>query len=242
MTLEGQFKLVAGGGSGEDLAAARRFRGDGINDDLASPVLVEAAALPWTPSPMPGVDRKMLFRVGEEVARATSIVRYSPGGSFTHHVHRGGEEILVLNGVFQDEHGDYPAGSYIRNPPGTSHVPASAPGCTIFVRLWQFRAEDAAQLVVQPHQGDGPSLLFEDGAETVWLQHWQAGSNISIPNSRGLEVLLVSGTLSVGEREVQAYTWCRLPAGQAFNAEAAGPVSLWIREAPLVHPDVCPIA
>ncbi len=213
-----------------------------INDDLSSPVLVEAATLTWTPSPMPGVARKMLFRIGDEVARATSLVRYAPGASFARHVHAGGEEILVLDGVFQDEHGDYPAGSYFRNPPGTSHVPASTSGCTIFVRLWQFRAGDTAQVVVQPLEGQNSSLLFEDGAETVRLQHWPAGADISIPNDRGLEVLLVSGVLSISGREVQSHTWCRLPIGQAFRAEAAEPVSLWIREAPLVHPDVCPMA
>ena len=107
---------------------------------------VHAGRLDWTPSPIPGVDRRMLDRVGEEVARATSIVRYAPGSRFSPHTHGGGEEFLVLDGVFQDEHGDFPAGSYIRNPPTTSHTPGSEPGCTIFVKLWQF---DPAR----PHAG-----------------------------------------------------------------------------------------
>lgn len=115
-----------------------------INDDLTVPVFVHGARLPWTSSPAPGVDRRMLYRVGDEVARATSIVRYAPGSKFPRHAHDGGEEILVLEGIFQDEHGDYPAGTYFRNPPGTSHMPAASGGCSLFVRLWQFRKGDDA--------------------------------------------------------------------------------------------------
>jgi anti-sigma factor ChrR (cupin superfamily) len=116
-----------------------------INDDRTVPAIVQATQLPWQASPAAGVDRRMLFRIGDEVARATSIVRYAPRSAFPRHTHGGGEEIVVLDGVFQDEHGDYPAGSYFRNPPGTSHVPASMDGCTIFVRLWQFRDGDREQ-------------------------------------------------------------------------------------------------
>src|SRR6516165_7170873 len=58
-----------------------------------------------------------VHRIGDEVARATSVVRYAPKSRFSAHIHGGGEEFLVLDGVFQDEHGDFPVGSYIRNPP-----------------------------------------------------------------------------------------------------------------------------
>src|SRR5918993_663748 len=96
------------------------------------------ARLPWAPSPMAGVERRMLDRVGGEVARATSIVRYAPGSRFSAHAHGGGEEFLVLEGVFSDEHGDFPTGSYVRNPPTSRHTPGSESGCTLFVKLWQF--------------------------------------------------------------------------------------------------------
>ena len=102
-----------------------------LNSDFTVRAAVHAGRLEWTPSPIPGVDRRMLDRVGAEVARATSIVRYAPGSRFSPHTHGGGEELLVLDGVFQDEHGDFPAGSYIRNPPTTSHTPGSESGCTI---------------------------------------------------------------------------------------------------------------
>ena len=65
----------------------------------------------------------MLDRIGDEVARATSIVRYAPGSSFARHEHAKGEEFLVLEGIFSDDSGDYPAGFYVRNPPGSGHTP-----------------------------------------------------------------------------------------------------------------------
>ena len=113
-----------------------------LNADFAQRVVVHSEDLDWQASPMAGVSRRMLDRIGGEVARATSIVRYDPGSKFSPHVHTGGEEFLVLDGVFQDEHGDFPAGSYIRNPPQSRHTPGSEPGCTILVKLWQFDPED----------------------------------------------------------------------------------------------------
>lgn len=214
-----------------------------INDDFSRSMLIKAADLPWTPSPLPGVDRKMIFRVGEEVARATSIVRYAPGAAFSRHVHSGGEEILVLDGVFQDEHGDYPAGTYLRNPPGTSHAPASASGCTIFVRLWQFRATDRQQVVHRPVEAASAHVLFNDGFETVWMQGWPSGADISVENTRGLEILVVSGALRTRTRDIGALSWCRLPAGHRFQANAVSDhVRLWVRDAPLIHPDACLMA
>ena len=104
-----------------------------LNHDFRLRVVQHAADAAWSPSPLPGVTRRMLDRVGGEVARATSIVRYAAGSRFDAHGHPGGEEILVLDGVFSDEHGDYPAGTYLRNPPGSRHAPLSREGCTLFV-------------------------------------------------------------------------------------------------------------
>ncbi len=125
-----------------------------INTNFNERVVVHADRLAWTPSPIQGVDRRMLDRIGGEVARATSIVRYAPNSKFSAHVHTGGEEFIVLDGVFQDEHGDFPAGSYIRNPPGSSHTPGSAPGCTIFVKLWQFDLADRSHVRIDFEQDE----------------------------------------------------------------------------------------
>src|SRR5256886_4887353 len=105
-----------------------------INADFSTRVVLRPDELNWSPSPMSGVERKMLDRVGDEVARATSIVRYAPNSHFSAHAHGGGEEFLVLEGVFSDEHGDYPPGTYVRNPVGSRHTPHSDGGCTLFVK------------------------------------------------------------------------------------------------------------
>lgn len=220
-----------------------------INDDLSLPVIVHAAREDWVPSPAAGVERRMLFRIGGEVARATSIVRYAPGSAFPRHTHGGGEEVLVLDGVFQDEHGDFPAGSYFRNPPGTSHVPATKEGCTIFVRLCQFRSGDHAQTVHLPGQGQQveprpgaarATVLFNDEHEEVRLEDWRPGESVLVPNARGLEFFVVAGGLSLGDETLGPQTWGRLPAGMDLSARV-GPegARVWMKDAPLLHPDVC---
>ena len=131
----------------------------------------------WVPSHMAGVDRVMLDRVGEEKARATSLVRYAPDSHFPRHSHPGGEEIFVLTGTFSDEHGHYPAGWYVRNPPGSSHQPFSVEGATIFVKLWQMQPGDSHTVRIdtsdtaswQRQDGREVCPLFSDGTEQVCL-------------------------------------------------------------------------
>ncbi len=132
-----------------------------INADFSKRAVVHAGEIEWVPSPMPGVERRMLDRIGEEVARATSLVRYAPGSAFSAHTHDGGEEFLVLDGVFQDEHGDFPAGSYVRNPPTSSHTPSSAPGAVILVKLHQFSPEDRTHVRIATEKM--PAVAAEAG-------------------------------------------------------------------------------
>ena len=116
-----------------------------LNTDFSKRAVVHAAHIDCMPSPMPGSERRMLDRIGGEVARATSIARYAPGRRFSPHVHGGGEKFLVLEGVFLDDHGDYPAGAYVRNRPTSRHSPSSTSGCVIFVKLQQFDPHDRKQ-------------------------------------------------------------------------------------------------
>ena len=125
-----------------------------INTDFKQRIVLHADQLAWQASPVPGVDRKCLDRVGDEVARASSIVRYAPNTVFTPHAHDGGEEILVLDGCFSDERGDYPAGTYLRNPPGSEHAPYSTDGCTLFVKLRQFAQTDSQALRLNTEVSD----------------------------------------------------------------------------------------
>jgi anti-sigma factor ChrR (cupin superfamily) len=125
-----------------------------IHSDFGERIVLHADELVWQPSPQDGVQRKYLDRVGDEVARASSIVRYEPNTSFAQHAHDGGEEILVLDGCFSDEKGDYSAGMYLRNPPGSQHAPFSKDGCTLFVKLRQFERSDHQELRINTKASD----------------------------------------------------------------------------------------
>jgi ChrR Cupin-like domain len=222
-----------------------------LNPDFSKRAVVHAARLPWQPSPTAGVDRRMLDRIGGEVARATTIVRYTPNSRFPAHTHGGGEEFLVLDGVFQDEHGDFPAGSYIRNPPKSRHTPASAPGCTIFVKLWQFDPDDrtvvrldTAVLSYEPVPGRAGvevAPLFRDAVEDVRLERWAAGSSIDLIPQRGIELLALEGSFTEGGETFRPQSWLRLPPGAPLLATVgdAG-CRVWVKEGHLADPQPAP--
>jgi len=205
-----------------------------LNADFSRRAAVHAAQLPWVSSPTPGVERRMLDRIGEEMARATSIVRYAPGNLFPRHTHGGGEEFLVLEGIFQDEHGDFPAGSYVRNPPG------SGPGCVIFVKLWQFDPADRTEVRIDTSNlsclpasariGVEVMPLFQDGREEVRLERWAPGAEVAVPVAGGIEMLILDGGFSEGGEEFRVQSWLRLPAGAMLRA-TAGPrgCRLWVK-------------
>jgi len=166
----------------------------------------------------------MLDRVGDEVARATSIVRYAPHSRFASHTHGGGEEFLVLDGIFQDERGDYPAGTYVRNPPTSSYTPGSQPSCTIFVKLWQFGRTpvriDTSGFSFAPapdFAGVEFALLYEDAWELVLLERWAPGINISVPLPGGIELLVLGSRFIEGGEEFTRLSWLRLPAGAMYK-------------------------
>jgi ChrR Cupin-like domain len=217
-----------------------------LNADFTRRAAVHAARLPWTPSPMAGVERRMLDRVGGEVARATSIVRYAPGSRFSAHAHGGGEEFLVLEGVFSDEHGDFPAGSYVRNPPTSSHTPASGPGCVIFVKLWQFDPGDRTQVRIDTgklpfvpapcRSGVEVMPLFRDAREDVRLERWAPGTRVTLAMlPGGMELLVLGGSFSEGGDAFAAQSWLRLPDGAALDAVADGEgCRVWVKSGHLV--------
>ncbi len=192
-----------------------------LNADFTARVVIAPQTSPWIASPQPGVERRMLDRIGDEVARATSIVRYAPGAAFGGHRHDLGEEFLVLSGTFADEHGEYPAGSYVRNPPGSSHTPRSAAGCELFVKLRQFQAGDDTRVVVDTRQaGFVPGLvaglevlpLHEFATEQVALVRWAPGTRFrDHAHWGGEEILVLDGVFSDEHGDYPAGTWIRSP-------------------------------
>ena len=211
-----------------------------LNSDFSKRAVVHTSETPWVASPMPGVDRRMLDRIGDEVARATTIVRYAPNSHFSAHTHTGGEEYIVLEGVFQDEHGDFPVGTYVRNPPTTSHTPGSDDGCTIFVKLWQFDMEDRTAVTVDMNDVDltpdtdragvSTALLFRDDREEVRVETWDAGAQVELDLIGGAEVLILEGSATEGGDELERHDWLRLPAGATLRAKT-GPngARVWMK-------------
>jgi len=171
-----------------------------INADRRRLALIDGQSLPWLPSPEGGVERRMLERDGDEVALASSIVRYAPGSRFAPHTHDLGEEFLVLEGTFSDESGDFSAGTYVRNPPGSRHAPFSADGCVIFVKLRQMRDDETEVVRVAPQHrswlptgtpGISRADLYANARSEVFLLRLASGATLPPRASPGGEECFV---------------------------------------------------
>ncbi|PRC91732.1 cupin domain-containing protein [Solimicrobium silvestre] len=192
-----------------------------LNSNFLQRVVVEVSGLNWVDSPVTGIQRQSIERDGEEVARATSIVRYAPGSAFENHKHELGEEILLLDGVFSDESGSFGSGTYIKNPPGSSHTPSSTTGCTLFVKLRHLDLADSHRTVIDSHKatwfpGLVPGLsvlpLSEFGAQHTALVRWAPGTQFnSHRHYGGEEIYVLEGVFEDEFGRYPAGTWMRSP-------------------------------
>ena len=191
-----------------------------INDDFSRRVVINHHELPWAPSPQSGVERRMLERHGDEIAKATTIVRYQAGARFQSHHHELGEEIFVMDGVFSDETGHYPAGTYIMNPPGSSHAPFSESGCTLFVKLRHLGSDQLEREVIDTttapwFQGMIPGLnvmpLMQQGSGST-LVRWAPQTYFN-PHRHygGEEIFVVDGVFEDEHGRYPTGTWIRSP-------------------------------
>jgi len=210
-----------------------------LHADLTQRALLDTNALAWSASPMAGVERRMLDRRGGEVARATSIVRYAPASRFERHVHGGGEELLVLEGTFSDEHGHYTAGTYLRNPVGSSHAPFSEEGCTILVKLQQMHPADQQRLVVDttreawlPGLVSGLEVmpLHPFGSEHVALVRWAPGT-VFQPHGHpgGEEIFVLEGVFQDEHGTYPAGSWLRNPPGSTHRPWSEAGCTIWVK-------------
>jgi anti-sigma factor ChrR (cupin superfamily) len=210
-----------------------------LHADPGRRAVVDSGALPWHPSPLAGVERRLLERDGGEVARATSIVRYAPGSRFSPHQHGGGEEFLVLEGVFCDEHGAYGPGSYVRNPVGSAHAPFSEGGCTILVKLRQMDPADQTRVVIDTGRssfvpGLVPGLtvlpLHGFGTEQVALVRWESGTRFPLhAHPGGEEIFVLEGTFEDEQGTYPAGTWLRNPAGSRHAPFSSRGCLIWVK-------------
>ena len=221
-----------------------------INADFTCRASLAPEHYQWVSSPQNGVERVMLDRVGAEKARATSIVRYAPDSYFPHHLHPGGEEILVLSGTFSADNIDYPAGWYLRNPPNSGHQPYSKEGAVIFVKLWQMPAEESRYVAIDTNdaanwqkQGNRDVChLFSDASEQVSLKRLNANEALFTGTVRGgAEILVLDGELIDDDiiDNAQTYTrgsWIRLPVGALPKIKAgAQGVTVYLKTGHLSH-------
>jgi anti-sigma factor ChrR (cupin superfamily) len=211
--------------------------------NFAERVVTNTHALEWQDSPKAGVFRKPLAREAAEQGHATSIVRYEPGARFAEHDHPLGEEILVLEGTFSDHSGDYPAGTYFRNPEGFRHAPFSEEGCVILVKLHQFQPDDTAHVVIDTqtsewHAGQGNLRvmpLHEHGTEQVALVQWPAGEQFQRhTHAGGEEILVLQGELSDEYGRYPAGTWLRNPPGSSHSPRAETDSVIWVKTGHLI--------
>ncbi len=200
----------------------------------------------WAPSPSPTVWRKRLEHRGPpESGHVTSVVRYDRGSRFPSHEHPEGEEIFVLAGVFSDEHGDYPAGSYLLNPEGFSHAPFSEPGCVLFVKLRQYA-------------GDRPSVRIDTADPASWRDHpdldgvrvcpLYAGTAPANPEQirlvaidpgaevprqefpAGEEIFVIRGRFRDEHGDYRAGSWVRYAPGTGHTPRALEPCVLYVKK------------
>lgn len=196
---------------------------DEINADFSIPVAVNTKTLSWQASPVKGVLRKRLELAGKGNPRLTTLVQFTPGSSFDEHSHDGGEEFLVLSGVFSDASGDYGPGSYVRNPPGTRHAPFSREGCTLLVKLRQFQVQDRKQLAINATDTKSRWISSgEPGVSKLDLHHYlneqvnlyRINPYCWMTNRRyehGVEIFVYEGSISDGSGDYPAGSWLRYP-------------------------------
>ncbi|MEH6649213.1 MAG: cupin domain-containing protein [Motiliproteus sp.] len=209
-----------------------------LNMDFGQRVVIDTKLQPWQPSPMAGVWRKPLAREEAEQGHATSVVRYDPGSHFSSHKHPAGEEILVLEGTFSDQFGDFGPGSYFRNPPGTEHAPFSEQGCTLLVKLHQFTEGDNSQLNIDTRHGDwlpGQGRLqvmplHSFGPEQVALVRWPAGERFqSHRHFGGEEIFVLSGEFCDEFGRYPAGSWIRSPHMSQHHPYVEEETLIWVK-------------
>ncbi|MBD2437123.1 cupin domain-containing protein [Nostoc sp. FACHB-110] len=193
-----------------------------INHDSFSRAAVLSNSLTWYKTLHTGI-LFGCFESDQDVQShpVTMLTKFEPGGFFGLHGHPGGEEILVLQGNFQDETGVHPPGTYLLNPEGFIHRPYSDEGCLTFVKLRQHGGKTRRQVRVNifelPWQaGIIPEikvkLLYEqmDYPEKVWIEQWQPGTALSnVVENEVKEIFVIEGTWSDELGDYPAYSWVR---------------------------------
>jgi len=221
---------------------------EAINGDPSVLATADTTQMEWVPSPSGSVWRKRVHLVGPpESGQVTSVVRYQPKSSFPAHDHPEGEEILVLEGVFSDEHGDWPAGTYLLNPEGFRHTPFSEPGCLLFVKLRQFPGQERRHVVIDTQKatwepGSLPGVahkpLYQQAgfSDVMRLERWEPDADRGVvSHEQGAELFVLDGEFSDEAGTYSAGCWLRLPAGSRHRPRSASGCTLYVKESGLPY-------
>lgn len=221
---------------------------EAINGDLSVRAVADTAQMPWAPSPSGSVWRKRVHLVGPpESGQVTSVVRYEPHSRFPAHDHPEGEEIFVLEGVFSDEHGNWPAGTFLLNPEGFRHAPFSEPGCLLFVKLRQFPGRERQHVVV-----DTRKLAWQPGSiaavaykplyqqpgfsDAVRLERWEPQADLGVISyEQGAEFFVLAGEFSDEAGAYPTGCWLRFPVGSKHHPRSTTGCTLYIKRSGLPY-------
>ena len=221
---------------------------DQLNGDLSVRAVAHTAEMEWTASPSGTVWRKRIHLVGPpESGQVTSVVRYESQSSFPSHDHPDGEEILVLDGVFSDEHGDWPVGTYLLNPQGFRHAPFSKPGCLLLVKLRQYPGRDRSHVIIntddlgwQPSAVPGVTrkLLYQQAgfSDEMCLERWEPTANPeAITYEQGVELFVIDGEFVDDQAEYRKGSWLRLPPGSGHQPRSKQGCTLYVKTGGLAY-------
>lgn len=221
---------------------------EAIHGDLKAFCSVDTGKMAWTASPSGTVWRKRVHLVGPaESGQVTSVVRYDPSSSFPGHDHPGGEEILVLDGVFSDQQGDWPAGTFLLNPEGFHHAPFSRDGCVLLVKLRQYPGRDRLQVATNTdslawrqttvHGVRSKPLYAQRGyTDTMELQKWEAAADPGVVvYSGGAEVFVISGSFSDESGHYTRGCWLRFPCGAKHHPHTIDGCTLYVKQGGLKY-------
>ena len=210
--------------------------------------VADTARMAWAPSPSGSVWRKRVDLVGPpESGQVTSVVRYEPRSRFPAHDHPDGEEILVLEGVFSDEHGHWPAGSFLLNPEGFRHAPFSEPGCVLFVKLRQFPGRERNHVVIDTAKlsweasstrGVSLKLLYEQTgfSDVTRLERWDAGADLGVVSyERGAELFVLEGEFADEAGTYSQGWWLRQPVGSRHSPRSERGCTLYVKRGGLPY-------
>ena len=221
---------------------------EAINADLSARAFADTTRMDWVPSPSGSVWRKRVHLVGPpESGQVTSVVRYEPKSNFPTHDHPEGEEILVLEGVFSDEHGNWKAGTYLLNPEGFRHTPFSEPGCLLFVKLRQFPGKDRRHVVIDTRSarwmpssmaGVAHKALYQQAgfSDVTRLERWEPNTELGIvSHEQGAELFVLEGEFSDEAGTYAAGCWLRFPVGSKHRPRSTSGCTLYVKRSGLEH-------